>query len=102
MKYWVYKIIDINNTNEFYIGSTNKFSSRKSNHKKNVTNKRSKKYWFKLYQYIRANGGWCNFEMNILQTGECEDRIFIKELEQEYINIMSPTLNSAKAYLNIK
>ena len=39
MKYYIYKIIDKNNNEEFYIGSTNNFSSRKSHHKKNVNNK---------------------------------------------------------------
>ena len=97
MFYFIYKIIDTNNEEQFYIGSTNCISSRKSQHKKNVKNRVSKKYWFKLYQYIRANGGWESFNVIIIETGECEDKLFIKQKEQEYINIHKPTLNTIKA-----
>ena len=100
MKYWIYKIIDKNNNEEFYIGSTKKFSSRKSQHKKNVNNKVGKKYWCKLYQYIRANGNWESFDMVILEAGTCEGKEYIKQKEQEYIDKLKPTLNSSKAYIS--
>jgi predicted GIY-YIG superfamily endonuclease len=96
MKYWIYKITDKEEPLEFYIGSTNRFSSRKSHHKKNVNNKRSKKYWCKLYQYIRWREGFDNFEMSIIEQGECDDRLFIRNKEQEYINELNPTLNSIR------
>lgn len=99
MKYWIYKIIDKNNNEEFYIGSTNNFSSRKSHHKKNVNNKSGKKYWCKVYQYIRANGNWENFDIIILEAGTCEDKEYYKQKEQEYIDKLKPTLNSMKAYI---
>ena len=118
MKYWIYKITDKNNNEEFYIGSANRLSSRKSHHKKNVHNKTSKKYWCKLYQYIRTNGGWENFEFEILENGNCEDTVggsiinilgnsiestlkskqYIKYKEQEYINRLKPTLNTISAH----
>lgn len=104
MKYWIYKIVDKNNIEEFYIGSTNKLSSRKSHHKKNVHNKVSKKYWCKLYRYIREHGDWESFEVIVLETGKCEDTLtieqskaFIKQKEQEYIDKLKPTLNTIKA-----
>ena len=99
MKYYIYKIADKNNEAEFYIGSTNKLSSRKSQHKKNVRNRVGKKYWCKLYVYIRANGGWDNFEVIVLESGECEEVCFIRGKEQEYINTLNPTLNSIKAHI---
>jgi hypothetical protein len=97
MKYYIYKIIDKNNNEEFYIGSTNKLSTRKSSHKKHVHNKVSKKYWCKLYQYIRANGDWENFDFIVLETGTCEDNNYYKQKEQEYIDKLKPTLNSISA-----
>ena len=100
MNYWIYKILDKNNNEEFYIGSTNKLSSRKSHHKKNVHNKRSKKYWCKLYQYMRANGGFENFHFDVLEAGTCDDKVFIKQREQDYINNLKPTLNSINACTN--
>ncbi len=97
MKYYIYKIIDKNNEKEFYIGSTTRFSSRKSHHKKNTNNRVSKKYWCKLYQYIRANGNWDNFDMVIIEEGNSDDRNTIKQKEQEFINNLKPSLNSIKA-----
>jgi len=98
MKYYIYKITDTKNAEEFYIGSTNNISNRKSSHKKATCNKTSKKYWLKLYQYIRANGGWSSFEVAILEAGTCEDKTYMKQKEQEYIDKHKPTLNSAKAH----
>ena len=89
MKYYIYKIIGKNNNEEFYIGSTNNFSARKSHHKKNVNNKVGKKYWCKLYQYIRANGNWENFEMVILEAGTCENKEYIKQKNEEKLHILS-------------
>jgi hypothetical protein len=97
IKYTIYKIIDNNNVNEFYIGSTKCFSRRKSHHKKNVTNKRGKRYWTKLYVYIRSNGGWDNFKMEVLQELECEIKNEALNEEQNYINNLKPTLNSVNA-----
>jgi group I intron endonuclease len=99
MKYFIYKIIDKNNSNEFYIGSTNKVSARRSSHKKSTSNKVSKKYWCKLYQYIRSNGNWENFDFIILECGEVENKTDMKKKEQEYIDNLKPTLNTISSYL---
>ena len=100
MKYYIYKIIDNNNKDEFYIGSTKNLSSRISHHKKNVKNKVGKRYWCKIYQYIRANGGWDNFTVDIIEAGTCDDPKFCKQKEQFYITKYSPTLNSIMACIN--
>jgi len=96
MKYWIYKISDREEPLEFYIGSTNQYKARKRHHMKNVTNKRSKKYWCKLYQYIRWKGGFDNFDIIIIEEGECEDRNHIRDREQFYIDDLIPTLNSIR------
>ena len=97
MKYYIYKIYDNNNKDEFYIGSTQNFSSRMSHHKKNVRNKVGKRYWCKVYQYIRANGGWDNFTCDVIEAGTCDGTGFIKQKEQYYIDLQKPTLNSIRA-----
>jgi len=106
MKYVIYEIRHKLILTEFYIGSTNNFSSRKSKHKKNTTNKVSKLYWTKLYLFIRSNGGWDNVEMKPIFTGECiEDAsgrgLYIKQKEQYYIDFNKPTLNSIKSFKEI-
>jgi hypothetical protein len=97
MKYVIYRINCLTIPEEFYIGSSNKFTSRKSSHKKAHKNKRSKKYWCKLYLFIRSNGGWDNFEMVIIEDGELETKELILRKEQEYIDNLCPSLNSKRA-----
>ena len=97
MKFYFYKIVDNNNEDEFYIGCTNNFSSRKSKHKKNTYNKVSKKYWCRLYQYIRANGGWDNFTISVIHEMELDTTADARREEQALIDILKPTLNSIRA-----
>ena len=94
---YIYKIYDTKNPTMFYIGSTKRLSSRKSHHKKNVTNKVSKKYWGKLYMYIRTNGGWDNMCMEELHKKEFESLMDLHKFEQTIIDELKPTLNTIKA-----
>jgi hypothetical protein len=96
----IYKITHNDDNTQFYIGSTIRISSRKAHHKKNCTNKVGKSYWCYLYQYIRANGGWDSFTFEILETFQYESKTLVREKEQEFINKLSPTLNSVKAFKN--
>lgn len=82
MKYYIYKILHISRPEWFYIGSTNNFSNRKSSHKKAHKNKVGKKYWTKLYIYIRMHG-WDSFEISIIEEGEVESKHEIKVIEQK-------------------
>ena len=97
IKYTIYKITDNNNAEQFYIGSTKCFSRRKSHHKKNVTNKVGKRYWTKLYVYIRNNGGWDNFTMEAIQITEYETKKEALNEEQKFIDNLKPSLNSVNA-----
>lgn len=96
-KIFIYKIYQNDYPEMFYIGSTNNFSSRKSNHKKNINNKVSKKYHYPLYQYIRANGGWEKFNMCIYGEYPIKTKGEGLQKEQEIIDLLKPKLNSIKA-----
>ncbi len=100
MKNVIYKIYCNIEDGHLYIGSTNNYSARKSQHRKNVTNKTGKKYWCKLYQYIRLNGGWSNFTMEIIE--DVPPEISIKIREQELIDEHMPSLNSIAAHKQTK
>ena len=67
--YYIYKIYcSDDNITDTYIGSTKNISTRKYQHKcccNNTTN--SKKYNMKVYQIIRANGGWDNWNFVIIE-----------------------------------
>jgi len=68
MIYYVYKIVcnDVSVT-DFYVGSTACFRKRKSHHKSICNNSNDKLYNLKIYQTIRANGGWDNWRMVIIE-----------------------------------
>ena len=78
----LYKIFKEGDEN-FYIGSTNDFVKRKIIHKHYCKTKD-----LKLYQYIRENGGWDNWNMEII--GGCGSVAG----EIKCIKKMKPTLNT--------
>jgi len=71
----IYKIVckDLEVT-EVYVGHTTSFKDRKTTHKSACNNENNKSYNFKVYKYIRENGGWENFDMiEIEKFSECKD-----------------------------
>jgi len=89
----IYKIYPKNDNSSLYIGSTVNFSQRKSSHKKNTNNKRSKKYSYPLYQFIRALGGWDNFEMSIIEKYSCNTKKEGLMREKELIEMYGANIN---------
>ena len=96
-KFCIYKIYQNDCPEMFYIGSTNNFSRRKSQHKKNITNRVSKKYNYPLYQYMRGCGGFEKFSMEILENYPCKTKLEGLQKEQELIDFHKPKLNTIKA-----
>ena len=83
---------------ECYIGSTKCFENRFSFHKTSTYNKNLHFYKYKLYQFIRENGGWDNFDREILEYYDCNNEEELKQKEQEYISRFEPKLNTYNAY----
>jgi len=83
------------NIKDCYIGSTNDLHKRKIIHKSDCNNLSCKSYNLKVYQFIRANGGFENFDFQILEQFE---NIMTKKdlfkIEGQYINNNNCTLNS--------
>ena len=52
---------------DIYVGSSTNKAQRKKNHKNKSTNPKDKAYNFYVYQFIRAHGGWENWEMVIIK-----------------------------------
>ena len=67
----IYKIIckDINITNT-YVGLTINFKQRKFSHENNCINLKKGK----LYDFIRDNGGWNNWQMIVVENYSCLTR----------------------------
>ena len=93
-KSMIYQIC-CNDTNikEVYIGSTVNFKSRKNQHKTSCNNPNSKGYNLKLYQFIRAMGGWENWDMVLIDTVSCESKLELLKIERQYIEDTKLTLN---------
>ena len=84
---FIYKIWK-EDCDECYIGSTVDFAHRKRTHKHSCNNPKSQEYTFKIYSHIRANGGWCSWNMDIIEECETRDR------EIELIKELKPSLNT--------
>ena len=92
----IYKIVckDLTKT-DIYVGHTTDFRTRKNHHKSRCNNEKNAKYNFKVYQYIRANGGWDNFDMiEIEKYVECNDVNEAKKREQYWYKELNAKLNS--------
>jgi len=83
---------------EFYIGSTKNYRKRRNQHKCEFN--RDNKY--NVYKFIRENGGWENWEMIELHNTDKITEIQRIELEQIYMNLLKPELNSQEAYVGRK
>ena len=93
----IYQIICKDRTiTDCYVGHTTNFKSRKREHKHDCNNSTRNKYSFKVYQFIRENGGFENFDMLLISTHVCEDKHDAIRLERLYIEELNPTLNKQK------
>ena len=78
------------NIKECYIGSTTNFQKRKSRHKsycQTMTNNS------KLYNFINSNGGFNNFEFEIIAHVPCNSIKELRKIEGEYILKNNSSLN---------
>ena len=82
-----------------YVGSTVDWKARCYKHKYNCTNENSKKYNYKVYKTIRANGGWDNFK--IIQIGTREQLTVrqAEEIEEEYRVELKASMNGQRCYV---
>jgi len=76
-----------------YVGHTTNFKRRKTEHKSRCNNEKGKHYHFKVYQYIRENGGWDNWDMIEIERKECIDCLDAKKTERYWIEALKANLN---------
>ena len=76
-----------------YVGKSGDFHQRKINHKSKCNNVNSEEYHFKVYKFIRENGGFDDWHFEILQTANLEDEKEAEALERIWIDKLEPTLN---------
>jgi hypothetical protein len=83
---------------DVYVGHTVDFVKRKYSHKQSCINIKASNYSCKVYQIIRANGGWINWKMEIINFFECKNLSEARQKEQEYFISLNATLNSIEPF----
>ena len=93
----VYKIICRDKEiTEFYIGSSMEFEKRKKAHKVDCNNLNQRTYCLPLYMFINVNGGWENWEIEVIKEYKFITKKELNMNEQYYINLNSQSAKSIK------
>ena len=91
----IYEIVckDVNITQR-YIGSSTNLIKRRSQHKSDCNNEKSKQYNQYVYQFIRANGGFENWNIVLIEKLiDCKDKEHLHKQERYYIESLKAELN---------
>jgi len=81
------------NIKDEYIGSSTNFTRRKSAHKKSSINPNDEKYHYRVYKFIRDNGGFENFCMIQIEKYPCDSKRELETRERYFIELYESKLN---------
>ena len=81
-----------------YVGHTSNFRQRKSSHKSNCDNPNGKAYNLKIYQTIRENGGWDNWNMIEIESKMCSSKRDAERREQTLTEELAADMNMNKSF----
>jgi hypothetical protein len=96
----IYKIQHEDKEELVYVGHTTAFNTRKNRHKTTCNNEKGNHYNLKVYQMIRANGGWDCFKMVMIEEYPCSNLLEACKREDECMRQLKATMNSYGAVLN--
>ena len=82
---------------EYYIGSSMDFHERKETHKCDSRNLNQREYCYPVYMFINVNGGFENWEFEIIKEYKFITRKELTMNEQYYKDLLKPELNSINA-----
>jgi hypothetical protein len=91
----IYEIVckDVNVTQR-YVGSTTNLIKRRFAHKSNCNNEKGKPYSFYVYQFIRENGSFENWDVVLIeQVIDCKDKEHLHKRERFFIEEKKAELN---------
>ena len=93
---YIYKLcIKDGSMDECYIGSTVNPKERKRAHKNSCDNENYYKYNYRVYKFIRENGGFENWDLHILEKIKFDERIELLKCERKWVEKIKPELNNA-------
>jgi hypothetical protein len=96
----IYKIVCFDtNITDCYVGHTTDFIRRKSQHKSRCNNPISKEYNKKVYQFIRSNGDWDNFQMLQIEEHPCSNKREAELREEHWRKELTATLNGNRPFI---
>ena len=81
-----------------YIGCTNNMRARKAVHKHKA--KRANEGDVRLYDAIRAGGGWQFYEMVLLDRFDAESPLAARQRERMFFDLYKPSLNSQRPHVS--
>jgi len=84
------------NINDVYVGHTTNFSKRKYHHKMCCKTQK-----LKIYNFIRENGGWENWNMIEIANYNCKNSSEARIKEHYHYELLNATLNSVEPIQNI-
>ena len=87
---------------DVYIGSTTAFSKRKYTHKSSCTRTTSSQYNYYVYQFIRANGGWDNWSMILVEAYNASTKRELELRERYWLEMLRATLNKCVPTRSLK
>jgi hypothetical protein len=94
---FVYKLCCIDpEIKEIYIGSTKNLRVRKGQHKYDCNTENNKNNKMKVYQFIRNNGGFDNWDIVQLERFEFNTKYELHARERHFIELLKPSLNKQK------
>lgn len=93
MKTTLYQIRNDRFEFDSYIGSTTNFKQRESDHKKACKNPNDKRHNYPVYKFVRANGGWNEWEMIKLFDVMVNNQKELNKIERQCIEDYGGTLN---------
>lgn len=92
----VYALSNPDCENDIYIGSSKNIKTRMIRHKESCNNVKSKGYKYKVYSFIRDNGGWKKWKYHIIEEFDVYDKIKLKEREDYWMVELKSSLNSCR------
>lgn len=97
----IYKLCckDIN-VKDIYVGSTTNFNRRKQKHKQMVEYgfKKDGEYNTKVYNFIRDNGDWDNWQMIQIEQYSATNKRDLEKRERYWLEKLKATLNTNKPF----
>lgn len=79
---------------DIYVGSTTNFESRKKNHRNKSSKPVDRSYNYPVYVFMRAHGGWYNWQMILIEVYPCANKLALEQRENHWAQLLQSTLNT--------